>query len=96
MKQFCVYIMASQKNGVLYTGVTSELVKRTWQHKEGVTGGFADQYKAKRLVYYELHDSAEAAITREKQIKKWRRLWKLDLIEQTNPGWRDLYNDIAA
>ncbi len=88
--------MASQKNGVLYTGVTSDLNKRTWQHRESITDGFTAKYHVKRLVYYELHESAEAAILREKQIKKWKRLWKLELIEKMNLHWEDLWPSIAT
>jgi len=95
VKQFCVYILASHKNGVLYTGVTSDLTKRTWQHREGIVEGFSKKYHVKRLVYYELHASAEAAIIREKQIKRWKRLWKLELIEKMNPHWQDLWPMIA-
>jgi putative endonuclease len=91
-KQFYVYILASQRNGTLYTGVTSNLIQRIWQHKEGLTDGFTTKYGVKNLVYFEVHGTAEAAITREKQIKKWRRAWKLDLIEKRNPDWKDLYD----
>jgi len=94
-KQFYVYILASQRNGTLYTGVTSDLPRRIWQHKEGLVQGFTRKYFVKRLVYFEIHDTALSAITREKQIKKWRRAWKLDLIEKRNPGWEDLYELIA-
>jgi putative endonuclease len=95
-KQFYVYIMASQRNGTLYTGMTSDLVKRVWQHKEGFVPSFAGKYQVKRLVYFEIHDTAESAIMREKQIKKWRRAWKLELIEERNPGWKDLYDLITS
>ena|SRR5436190_1536536 len=77
-KIFTVYIMASGRNGTLYTGVTSNLVKRAWEHREGVVEGFTKEYGVKCLVYYEIHDNAENAITREKQIKKWNRIWKPD------------------
>jgi putative endonuclease len=93
-RQFYVYILASWKNGTLYTGVTSDLVKRAWQHKNKQADGFSKKYNIDRLVYFEVHESAEAAIQREKQIKKWNRLWKLRLIEEVNPDWRDLYEDI--
>ena len=93
-KYFCVYILASQKNGSLYIGVTSELVKRIWQHKNKLVEGFTKRYKIDRLVYYEMHTNAVSAIQREKQIKKWNRQWKLRLIEETNPTWRDLYEDV--
>lgn len=89
-KQFFVYILTNKRYGVLYIGVTSDLVRRMWQHKEELTGGFSSQYATKRLVYYEPHETALAAITREKQLKKWRRMWKIDLIEKFNPSWDDL------
>ena len=79
-KQFYVYILANQRNGTLYTGITSDLVKRVWQHRNGYVEGFTKRYSVKKLVHYEIHQSAESAITREKQIKKWRRKWKLSLI----------------
>src|SRR5574337_910137 len=90
-KQFCVYLLASRRNGTLYVGVTSNLVQRVWQHKEGVADGFTKQYGVKRLVWYEQHDDAESAISREKQLKKWNREWKIGLIESANPYWNDLY-----
>ena len=93
-KQFYVYMLASQQNGTLYTGMTSDLVKRVWQHRNGVVEGFTKRYGVKRLVFYEIHQSAESAITREKQIKKWRRKWKLRIIEKDNPYWEDLYDKI--
>jgi putative endonuclease len=95
-KQFYVYILASKRNGTLYTGVTSNLVQRVWQHKNNVIKGFTQNYNIKILVYYEAHDNAENAITREKQIKKWRRNWKLRLIEKSNPKWNDLYDNICS
>ena len=94
-KQFYVYILASKRNGTLYTGVTSDLVQRVWQHKNDLVAGFTKKYDVKKLVYYEVHENAEAAITREKRIKKWRRAWKLRLIEEKNSRWEDLYEDIA-
>lgn len=94
-KQFYVYILASQRNGTLYTGVTSNLVRRIWQHKEHQLEGFSKKYGVKNLVYFEVHDTSETAITREKQIKKWRRAWKVRLIEEFNPHWKDLYGLIA-
>jgi putative endonuclease len=93
-KQFYVYILASKRNGTLYTGVTSNLIQRVWQHKHNVIQGFTLKYNVKTLVYYEVHENAESALTREKKIKRWRRSWKLDLIENSNPRWRDLYEDI--
>jgi putative endonuclease len=89
-KQFCVYILASKRNGTLYIGVTSELAARVWQHKSRAVEGFTAKYGVNRLVYYEAHGSAEAAIVREKQLKKWRRSWKIELFESLNPEWRDL------
>jgi putative endonuclease len=95
-KQFYVYILASKRNGTLYTGVTSDLIQRVWQHEQDLVEGFTKKYRVKKLVYYEVHDNAESAITREKQIKKWRRKWKLRLIEEKNPQWTDLYDEIVG
>jgi predicted GIY-YIG superfamily endonuclease len=95
MKQPAVYIMASRRNGTLYTGVTSSLIHRVWQHREGISRGFTKRYGCKLLVWYELHATMPDAITREKQIKAGSRAGKLRLIEAMNPGWRDLYEDIA-
>ena len=95
-KQFYVYIMASRRNGTLYIGISSNLVQRVWQHKNNMVEGFTEKYNVKHLVYYEVHESAESAITREKQIKKWRRKWKLRLIEEQNPQWEDLYSRISG
>lgn len=94
MKEPAVYILASGRNGTLYTGVTSDLIKRIWQHRNDFVEGFTSKYKVHQLVYYEMHDSIESAIIREKQIKKWRRQWKLRLIEQHNSAWKDLWEDI--
>ena len=96
-KQFFVYIMASRRNGTLYIGVTSNLVQRVWNHKQGLVEGFTSKYDVKMLVYFEPHESAESAITREKRrrIKKWERAWKMRLIEESNPEWRDLYSTIC-
>jgi putative endonuclease len=94
MKQPAVYIMASRRNGTIYTGVTSDLVKRIWQHKEG-TVGFAGHYGCKALVWYEIHEDMTAAILREKQIKAGSRRKKLALIEALNPNWNDLYESIV-
>ena len=93
-KQLFVYILASKRNGTLYTGITSDLVKRVWQHKNNSVEGFTKKYNVKILVYYEICNDAESAITREKRIKKWRRAWKLRLIEEKNPHWKDLYYEI--
>jgi putative endonuclease len=94
MKQPCVYILASQRNGTLYTGVTSDLIKRVWEHKNDQTEGFTKKHGVHRLVYFEQHEDMSAAITREKQIKKWNRAWKLRLIEEKNPNWNDLYETL--
>ena len=88
-----VYIMASRRNGTLYLGVTGNLPQRAYQHREGLIDGFAKKYGCKMLVWYESHEEMGAAIAREKEVKKWRRAWKLDLIEKRNPQWRDLYED---
>ena len=94
-KSSYVYILASEPYGTLYIGVTSHLVKRIWQHREGVVEGFSKQYGVKRLVWFEVHSEIVQAITREKQIKKWNRNWKVNLIQEMNPDWRDLYDEIA-
>lgn len=86
----CVYILASRRHGTLYIGVTSDLLGRLFQHREGMTEGFAPRYRVHRLVYFEMHAEMDAAITREKQLKNWRRDWKIALIEQDNPFWEDL------
>jgi putative endonuclease len=93
-RQPCVYILASKRNGTLYTGVTSHVVKRVWEHKSDLVEGFTKRYGVHSLVWYEVHETMESAITREKQIKEWKRRWKLELIEKSNPEWRDLYEDI--
>ena len=93
-KNPCVYILASQKNGTLYIGVTSHLVQRIWQHKNNYVEGFTKKYCVHMLVYYELHESMEFAIQREKQMKKWKREWKIRLIEEQNPNWDDLWEFI--
>ena len=95
-KQFHVYMLASAPNGTLYLGVTSDLGKRIWQHKEGLADGFTQQYGVKTLVWFEPQGDADAAIRREKQLKKWNRAWKIALIEAANPLWRDLYGDITG
>jgi len=94
-KQYYVYILASKRNGTLYTGMTSDLVKRVWQHRNSLIDGFTKTYHVKLLVYFEVHHHAEEAIRREKQIKKWKRAWKLKLIEEKNPNWDDLYETIC-
>ena len=89
-----VYLLASERNGTLYLGVTSDLVARVRQHKEGFTDGFSKRYGVTRLVWFERHDRITDAIAREKRLKKWRRAWKLDLIETLNPSWEDLYEAV--
>jgi putative endonuclease len=96
VKQPAVYILASKRNGTLYVGVTSDLVKRVWQHRSDLVEGFTKRYSVHMLVYYELHTSMREAIRREKQVKKWNRAWKIELIEQENPHWRDLWPEVAA
>ena len=91
MKQPAVYILASKRNGTLYTGVTSDLRKRIFEHRSDFIEGFTRRYGVHNLVYFELHESMSAAITREKQIKKWNRAWKLQIIERQNPNWEDLW-----
>lgn len=95
MKQPCVYIMASGRNGTLYTGVTSNLSQRTWQHRNGLMSGFTKRYRCKLLVWYEYFERMDDAIAREKQIKAGSRKDKLNLIETLNPQWRDLYDGLA-
>jgi putative endonuclease len=96
MKQPCVYILASGRNGTLYTGVTSDLIKRVWEHKSDFVEGFTKRYSVHTLVWFEVHTEMEAAIAREKAIRDWKRRWKLELIESTNPAWRDLYLDLLS
>lgn len=94
-KQPAVYILASKQNGTLYIGVTSELAKRAWTHKNNVIEGFTKRYDVHRLVYYEMHPDMTSAIVKEKQLKKWNRAWKLELIESNNPKWNDLWSEIV-
>jgi putative endonuclease len=94
-KQPAVYILASKRNGTLYIGVTSDLVKRVWEHKNNMVEGFTKKYRVHQLVWYELHESMESAIQREKRLKEWKRKWKLELIEGNNPNWQDLYHTIV-
>ena len=89
--QPCVYLLASKRNGTLYTGVTSTLLKRVGEHKSNLVEGFTRKYGVHILVWYELHETMESAIQREKAIKNWKRAWKIKVIEEMNPGWRDLY-----
>jgi putative endonuclease len=91
LKQYYVYILASGWQGTLYIGVTSDLIQRVWQHRESVLKGFTNKYKVKTLVWFETHQHIDAAITREKAIKAWKRAWKIELIEEHNPRWQDLY-----
>jgi putative endonuclease len=95
MKQPAIYILASHKRGTLYVGVTSDIVKRVYQHKNNLIDGFTKQYSTHTLVHYELFDDMYQAIKREKQLKKWKRVWKLELIEVNNSSWNDLYDDIV-
>ncbi len=92
---YWVYILASQPGGTLYVGVTNDLVRRAYQHREGLVAGFTKKYKVKMLVYYEPYDDVTTAIQREKNIKHWSREWKIDLILSINPTWRDLYDEIT-
>ena len=94
MKQPAIYILASQRNGTLYIGVTSNLIKRVFEHKNDLGDGFTKEYNVHTLVHYELYEEITIAIEREKQLKNWKREWKLDLIEKNNPTWIDLYDDI--
>ena len=94
-KTYYVYLLASNRYGTLYAGMTSDRIKRAWQHRESLAEGFTKKYDVKQLVWYELHSDVRAAITREKQIKKWNRAWKIELIQEQNPQWQDLYEDIA-
>ena len=94
MKQPCVYMMASRKKGTLYIGVTSDLIKRIWEHKSDLVESFTKRYQVHDLVWYEPHQSMESAIGREKALKNWKRKWKVELIEETNSEWRDLYTEL--
>ena len=92
---FFAYILASRRNGTLYIGMTDNLTRRVWEHRAGVVPGFTRKYGVKMLVWYEVHESRETAFQRERQLKKWNRAWKLQLIERTNPDWRDLADDLT-
>lgn len=92
---FWVYMLASGKNGTLYIGATDDLVRRTWEHRQGVAAGFTRKYGVKTLVWFEPHDTRESALVRERQMKKWNRAWKCRLIERANPAWRDLASEIG-
>ena len=93
-RQPCVYILASKQNGTLYTGVTSNFLKRVWEHKNNVVESFTRKYGVHALVWYEVHETMESAIQREKAIKNWKREWKIKVIEEKNPNWCDLYTDL--
>ncbi len=95
-KTYYVYILASQRNGTLYTGMTNDLLRRVSEHKSGAVDGFTKRYKVDRLVYFESTNDVRVAIEREKQIKKWYRKWKIELIESQNPEWKDLYEELVA
>jgi putative endonuclease len=95
LKQYYVYILASKRNGTLYIGVTGDLVKRVYEHKQNDVEGFTKQYKVHNLVYYDTYGDVSEAILREKQMKKWNRQWKINLIEKHNPQWVDLYQEIS-
>jgi putative endonuclease len=94
MKQYYVYLLASKKNGTLYLGVTNDLLRRVYEHKNNLVDGFTKKYNVYNLVYFEAYEDVHSAIQREKQIKKWNRQWKIDLIVKNNPDWRDLYPEI--
>ena len=94
MKSYYVYILASQRNGTLYIGLTNDLIKRVYEHKNDLADGFTKKHNVHSLVYYEQYNNVESAIIREKRLKKWNRKWKLELIEKENPQWRDLYESI--
>jgi putative endonuclease len=94
--QPATYVLASSRNGTLYIGTTSDLITRVWQHKQGLIAGFTQRYDVHRLVYFELHSEMLFAIAREKQLKRWKRQWKLKLIEAINPNWDDLYDELIG
>ena len=96
MQSFYVYIMASKRNGTLYVGSTSDLIKRVWEHKNNLTPGFTARYNVHNLVYHEVHETYVEAARREKRFKNWCRQWKLNLIEDLNPEWHDLYKEICC
>ena len=93
---FYVYMLASKRNGTLYIGMTDDLLKRVWLHREGILPGFTRDHGVKLLVWYETHDSRESALLRERQMKRWNRAWKLELIESSNPNWRDLSEGLTV
>jgi putative endonuclease len=93
---FFVYLLASKPYGTLYSGLTTNLARRVWEHKNKLVGGFTARYGVDRLVWFEVHDNHEAALRREKQIKEWKRDWKINLIERENPQWEDLYPNLVV
>lgn len=93
-RAYFVYLVTNKPNGVLYLGVTNDLIRRVWEHKQGLVDGFSKTYQTKQLVWFEQYDLVETAILREKQLKKWKRLWKVELILANNPEWIDLYNQL--
>ena len=95
-KRPCVYILANKRNGTLYVGVTNDIARRSWEHRSDTVDGFTKRYGVHRLVYAEFHETMPDAILREKRIIKWRRAWKLDLVERSNPQWRDLYSEVLG
>ncbi len=95
-KTFCVYILTNKMYGTFYVGMTSNLPKRIWEHKNKVVEGFSKKYDLDKLVYYEAHENAESAVKREKRLKKWDRKWKIELIQKQNPDWQDLFESIAS
>jgi len=95
MNQYYLYILASKRKGTLYIGITNSLLRRVYEHKEGLIEGFTKKYKVKNLVYYEVHSNIYEAIKREKAMKKWLRKWKIEMIEKTNPEWKDLYSNFT-
>jgi len=95
MKQPCVYLLSSQRNGTLYIDVTSDLIKRVWEHKQDLVEGFTKKYGVHDLVWFEQHEDMLTAIAREKTLKEWKRAWKLELIEKMNPEWKDLYEGLV-
>jgi len=94
-QQYYVYLLTTRNGGPLYCGVTNDLVRRVWEHREGFVAGYTRKYNVKKLVWYEVHSSPIEAITREKQIKKWNRAWKVEMIDRFNPVWKDLFDDIV-
>lgn len=95
MKGGWVYIITNRRQGTLYVGVTSDIARRAWEHREGIVDGFSKRYGLKHLVYAERHEAIEEAIRREKRIKKWSRAWKIELIQKSNPYWQDLYDELV-